>query len=123
MNRTPLVRKTPLKSKSWGFSDSPRTPLNPVNVRATAKRVARRAKDRHSAENKEAKALAWARADGVCECGCGLEFDKTFPDSPDYPEAHHVKYTPPIIQYLRRGCHRRIEMMNFGHRRHGKLGK
>lgn len=106
--RKPL-RRTPLKRGT--------KPLRKVNPVATAKRVARRRKQRNSPEEKAARTLALDRAGGVCECGCGLLFDKSDgPQSPDYPEFHHESYDPPRGILVRRQCHHRIEKEKFPHR-------
>lgn len=106
--KPPKVRK-PLRAKK--FWNPPRKPIPKVNIEATKKRRKRRAAKRNSPLEKEARRIAWDRAQGVCECGCRLPFDKSGGQySADYPEFHHTKYDPPVGQYLRRECHHRIEM-------------
>lgn len=104
------------KPRKW-LSDGPRKPLKKENPERRA-RVARvRAKARRSPANKAAMTEAWERCQEKCECGCGIEFDRSNgPKGEGYPEAHHIRYDPPQVVYLRRNCHHRIEMTLHGHR-------
>lgn len=119
MRKTPLTRKTPLKS-SARLSRS--GPVKSLNVEATKKRKARRREERRDpewkAENKAAMQLAWERARRLCECGCGRAFEYDDVKGPGYPEFHHENYKRGRIRgrYLRRECHQRIEAIQFAHR-------
>lgn len=91
--------------------------IRTVNDARRSKVAKRRAKERRNAEHEAARALAWTRAQGMCECGCDRPMDMHGePSWPGYPEAHHVRYSPPKIIYLRRECHQRIEMQQFSYR-------
>lgn len=110
-----MMRRTELKRKS--FWNPPRKPLQKENPERRAKVAARRRRQRSSPEEKEARRIARERANGVCECGCGLPFDKSDGQyGPDYPEFHHLSYGKHEGQYLRRQCHHRIEFEKHGHR-------
>lgn len=105
------MKRTELKRTSWDVSKNPRKPLPKVNVEATKKRQARRAKARRSPENKAVMADAVARANGVCECGCHRSFDTSDgPKGVGAPEFHHTSYDPPRGIMVRRECHHKIEM-------------
>lgn len=97
------------------------TPVKKTNPERQARVKKMRAKELRSPENKAAKQLAWDRCQKVCECGCQRPFE--YDDGPKgagWPEFHHVRYNPPVGDYLRRECHHRIEMRDFSYRRHGK---
>lgn len=120
----PKPRKPLPPPKQWLPKST--KPLPPVNIVATAKRVARRARERNSAANKAARKLAFDRADGICECGCGQPFDKTWGQfDPDYPEFHHDDYgdehTPPVGRAMRRQCHQFLERTKFSTRKNGRV--
>lgn len=93
------------------------TKLRPVNPERQARVKRQRARQRNSKAERAARAEAWVRASGICECGCGRPFDQSGSQyDPGYPEFHHQDYDPPVGQYLRRECHARIEMTQFSYR-------
>ncbi|SRR5258708_31565418 len=115
--RVKAARK-PLKRGSSLKAGKPLAKTNPER-QARVKKI--RAKARRSPENKAAKQLAWDRCQKVCECGCKRPFE--YDDGPKgigWPEFHHVRYDPPVGDYLRRECHHRIEMLHFSHRQRNR---
>lgn len=109
LKRTPLKRKTPFPHST--------KPIRSVNPEATAKRKKRYAKALRSIESKAARREAACRAHGICECGCNMPFTMADPRC-----FHHLRYTrlghelPEDFMALRKSCHERIEMRDFGYR-------
>ena len=100
----------PLARKQW---QPPRTPMRKANPEATAKRKKRQSKERNNDETREAKRVAWIKANGHCqECGGSFDLDDQF--SPAAPEYDHTCYKKGRVAgiYVHRKCHHLREMLN-----------
>lgn len=117
MKRSELKRTSWIKRGEKPLSRSKRiNASNPERrARVQAKRDAKAKTPEQRKLEREARRIADARANGMCECGCGYPFGEYRLDRKHF---HHEHYDPPRGIMVRRRCHERIEREMYPHR-HG----